>query len=144
METRLPKYSEYLDSLKLYAKALKIKVEYKHGDFEGGEYHHHVRVLRLEPDLSESQEIACFLHELGHAFDESACDYNYVKNLSKAYLAFYEDRATPLQVAGVLKCEREAWRYAEIIAKLLKIKLGKWFYKNKKYFLEGYEKYENT
>lgn len=138
METKLSRYSEYLDSLKLYSKALKIKVEYKHGDFEGGEYHHHTRVLKLEPDLADSQEIACFLHELGHALDETLSGVKYTKALSKAYLAFYRGQASPLQTAGVVKCEKDAWKYAEVIAKLLKIRLGRWFYKNRDYFLKGY------
>ncbi len=143
-ETRLPNYSKYLDSLERYAKGAKIRVEYVHGDFEGGEYHHHTRVLRLEPDLPEATEIACFLHELGHAFDESSSSVGNVRALSKAYVAFYKGKATIMQTIGVIRCERKAWEYAEAIAKLLKIPTGKWFARHRDYYLKGYLEHENS
>lgn len=138
---KLKHYNEYVRRCKAYAKASGIKVIYKDGDYDGGEYDPHRRILRLETELSESSEIACFLHELGHSIDDVWAHSNtFTDKLSKAYTNTYKLDATQAQIKLVIECEKRAWKLGRSIAKLLKIRLGKWYTDWERYGVSDYRK----
>lgn len=124
--TRLTKHAEYIQRLERFAKVLGIKVEYAPEDGEGSYSPAHKKI-KIDPDLSPSEEVATFLHELGHAVDDMLIDDKVYALIDEAYTLVYKDKVTPKQQALVMNCERRAWQYGRSIAKQLKIRLGKWY-----------------
>lgn len=137
----LKNYDKYLQKLELYAKAIKFKILYVKYDGDGA-YIPSKRLIKIDEDLSESDIIGTLLHELGHVADSHSFLSNGASNnLEKAYTATYKKKnPTNKQIKLVLECEKRAWKEAETIAKLLKIKLGKWYYKGKQEALNSYRK----
>lgn len=113
----------------MYAKAIGIKVTYKDtGD--DGVYIPNLHLIRIDPNLSDSHEIAALLHELGHSLDDALVGVAGAKRLraiNKAYTKIYKAKHTPKQLRIVLQCERRAWKYGRAIAKKLHIRLGAWY-----------------
>lgn len=122
----LPKYHEYIRRLELFSKALGVKVEYAPEDGEGS-FSPATRKIRIDPELSEAEEIATFLHELGHAVDDMLIDDKVYALIDKAYTIVYDKKVSKKQQALVVNCEKRAWQYGRSIAKQLKIRLGKWY-----------------
>lgn len=131
-------YGEYRDRIEQYAAACGIKIKYDNKDGEGS-YEPHKRLIRIDPNLSDSCEIAVLLHELGHCLDNNLLTKKIDKKLSKAYTAVYRARETKKQLAIVVRCEIRAWKYARAIAKKLRIPLGKWFDDIQKYCIYDYK-----
>jgi hypothetical protein len=130
----LKHYDTYLQSLELYAEASGLTVEYGEMD-SPGVYVPSRRKIRIDPDLSQSKEIAVFLHELGHSIDPSITAKATEKKLDGAH---YANKASKRQSALVLACEERAWANARDIAKKLRIPLGKWFDNEETDCLNGY------
>lgn len=122
----LKNYLEYLKKLERYAKAVNLKIEYK-PEIGDGAYIPSRLVIRIDPDLSEADEIATFLHELGHALDDNLVNKEYLHKVNTAYVAMGKERLTAKQRKVILDCEKRAWKYGSVIAKKLKIRLGKWY-----------------
>lgn len=129
----LKNFDDYRDVLKRYAKAAGILVRYRKTGPEAV-YQPAERIVTLSPNLPESTEIAVFLHELGHAMDEmpDAETWN-------AYQALYGRTASPSHRRIVLKYERRAWKFGRVLAKRLKIPLGKWFDEEEQESLASYQ-----
>ena len=137
----LKHYDVYMEKLHAYAQATGIKVVYNYKDEESA-YIQSRNQIKLDPQMSQSFEIAVFLHELGHSLDIATLDPHskaYIR-MEKAYAALYSRKFTKKQREEVLATEARAWDYAKIIAKQCKIRLGKWFTNAKDECLESYAK----
>jgi hypothetical protein len=135
----LKKYDEYLEILKIYAKCIGIKL--KIGDFDDeGMWLPYTNTIKVDKYMSNADEIATILHELGHAIDD-AFDMSYkLGDIHAAYEAVYNTKATKKQKSLVIKCERLAWKNGRAIAKQLKIRLGKWYTEVEKESINSYKK----
>jgi hypothetical protein len=63
----LKHYTRYVNSLHKFAYMLGIKIVYE-GD-EDGVYVPSRNLIRISPDLSQTEEVASLIHELGHVVD---------------------------------------------------------------------------
>ena len=139
---RLPNFPIYMKKIRRWAKAGQINIRKKKYLACEGIYYPHKRTIAYCSTLSESEVITCLLHELGHLMDDYAWDGKYshkflvdgLDNLEKSKLP------TKRQKEKIIGIERGAWRYAEGLAKILKIPLGKWYYKDKKKAFDTYLK----
>lgn len=131
-------YHEYLRRIEAYAEATGVNIKYGPEDGEGS-FSPRLRRVKIDPDLSESREIAVLLHELGHSLDETLLDNKTENKLDKAYSAIYDHRHNKKQLKAVLECEKRAWTYARSIAKRLKIRLGAWFDRVEKDCIDAYK-----
>ncbi len=141
-EIDLKHYSKHLKKLKTYANALGIKIIYKKNPISEGVYVHTRNLIYIEKELSESTEIAVLLHELGHAIDTDFMTPKRCYKIEKAYDAAEKGKLTTYNRRIILKCERDAWNRARLIARRLKIKLGKWFDEAEEVCLDSYKKYK--
>jgi len=134
----MKKYDLYISRLLAFAKALGISVTWKRlGSYEAY-YRPDNNSITIDDELDPESEIASMLHELGHAVDEYRVERLNQEDVSRAYTAWYEGRDTRSQRKKVLAEERAAWRIGRIIAKNLKISLGKWYAKEQKESLAVY------
>lgn len=122
----LKHYEKYKEKLLKYASGLELRVEFKE-EFSEGIYLPSKRLIRVDTELDESTEIAVLLHELGHAIDDAMTEEALLGPIGKAYSALYKGKPTTKQVTLVLKCEANAWELGKMIAKQLRIPLGKWY-----------------
>lgn len=136
---KLKNYDRYLQKLLNFSKALKIKVIYKEVDGEAA-YLPSKRQIKIDPNLSESVELACFLHELGHLLDDTLSTKSIAKAISRAYGTFYKNKASKFQKEIVIDSEVRAWIYGRAVAKILGIKLGTWYDKEQKSAVKSYRK----
>lgn len=123
---KLKKYEAYIDRLSFYACALNIDITYSDSIEHDGFYNDATKRITLCEGLDDSSEVATLIHELGHAVDDTFRPSP--RSLDRAYQKDFTN--TPLtrrQKAMILACERSAWRSGRVIAKRLKIPLGKWF-----------------
>lgn len=134
----LKNYDKYLQQIELYARALKVEIIYK-TDPSDGAYDQRGSKLTIDPDLSESCEIATLLHELGHATDYSLIDIKSSCKIFDAYSKVYDDGGTKKDLKLVIESEVRAWDNGILIAKRLKIKLGKWYYMERESALNSYK-----
>lgn len=137
LDRRIKYFEKYQDKLKYFAKAVGIKIEYTDIDGEGC-YLPSRNIIRLDPDNSESREIAVTLHELGHSMDLDILRKKSSKILDEAYRAVYCRRPTDKQLSLILLAERRAWEHGKLIAKRLRIPLGTWYGKIRAQNLRSY------
>ena len=131
-------YIKYRKVLTSYAKAIKIRIVYA-PDAGDGSYIPARRKIRIDPDLTESSQIATILHELGHVLDDAVVPPGNVRNkIQAAYGRIYTKNFTKQQRQVVLRCEKRAWNYGRAIASILNIKLGQWYDKEEKEALDAY------
>lgn len=126
MDRDLKHFEMYVQRIQMYAESMQIKLEYSDADGEGA-YIPSRNKIRVDPDLSESREIAVLLHELGHALDDTLADAKTYGAIERAYKRVYRGRTTPAQRQLVIECEERAWEYGARLAKKLGIRLGKWY-----------------
>lgn len=139
MAGELKYFSVYIKLLKSYARAHGIKVQYPNMP-DCADYNDACNRIRLDKELPEKVLIATFLHELGHAIDFLiVAKRRPTRALYGAYGQVYEGVPTKGQLAIVLKSEKDAWIHGEAIAKVLKIRLGRWYYKEKELCLKSYK-----
>lgn len=134
----LKNYEKYLNALKMYADAIRIKVVYKNSA-EDGIYIPSRRRIEIDLDLPESFEIAILLHELGHSMDTVFAGEKIERSIDRAYKAIYKRKGTDIQNQLVMDCERRAWNYGRSIAKTTGIPLGKWYLEAEKHCLSSYK-----
>ena len=123
---KLKYHHKYLLRLELYAKAIGIKLQWVEND-DGSEFIPSRNKIKLSANLSDAEEIAIFLHELGHTLDDTLVYGSMQARLSNAYIAYYDNKATKSQSKRVMQCEKRAWHYGRFIAKRCGIRLGKWY-----------------
>lgn len=133
----LKHYVRYRRSIERYAASVGIKIVHGNGD-DDGVYVASRRIVRIDPEMDESTEIAVLLHELGHALDTFLMIEKSQKRLEKAYTAVYADRHSPNQRKEVIRCEKRAWQLGRILAKQLHIRLGKWYVTAQTQYLKTY------
>jgi hypothetical protein len=126
MRKHLRNFDTYYDKIVVYGKAIGIAIEVKPEDCEGM-YLPSRRVIRIDDELSETATIAILLHEFGHHYDGAGLDANTHMELNDAYEAIAKDKATTRHKAIHIAHERKAWDCGRIIARNLKIPLGKWY-----------------
>lgn len=122
----LKKYESYLFDIKTFAKALKIKLEWKSTSSDG-EYLPSKRKIKIDPDMSEADTISTLLHELGHVLDEMSLDEKTANKIGKSYGVIYTDCYSTKDVDIVAAAEIRAWNYGRAIGKNLGIRIGKWY-----------------
>jgi len=125
-------YGLYLKKLLRFALALGITVSRRPLQEHEGWYEPKSHSIVMDDDLDDEDTIAILLHELGHAVDEYRIERLNQPIRMKAYGAVYDDTATKLQTKMVLEDEKVAWKIGRLIAKQLKIPLGKWYKRNER------------
>lgn len=127
-EGKLKHYKEYIERLTLFASAIGVKIEYVESASSDGIWFPAARKIKIDDDLTEQEEIATLLHELGHSMDDIlSAEWHKEKRLGRAYTAMYSKKPTKKQVKLVVECEQRAWNYGRDIARRLNIRLGKWY-----------------
>ncbi len=137
----LKNFDIYKDKLLQYVEACSLTIAYREEDGDA-RYVPSRRKIYLDRDLSESTEIACLLHEIGHSMDDTLSAKSLEKKIDRAYYAAYNKKPTTLQKELVVGCEERAWVYGRSIAKRLKIPLGKWFDREESDALKSYRDLE--
>ncbi len=138
---KLKNYKIYFNKLLKYADMCGVKVYHDKLEDSDGEYNPNNRSISLLSNGGEALEIAVFLHELGHFYDQMLDPkFNFSVTLNDAYKKISENKKlTKRQRVAILKCEKNAWSHGEAIANKLGIKLGKWFYAEKDRSMKIYE-----
>jgi hypothetical protein len=139
--TRLKNYPKYLEKIYSYAESVCIKIIVREEDGDGC-YNHFNSCLYIDPDLEEASEIATLLHELGHAFDYHLVDKKLSPKIWHAYEKVYSEDANlnDKELQTVMDAEIRAWENGKVIAKRLKIPLGKWYAHERKISLMNYRR----
>lgn len=132
----LKHYTRYVNSLHKFAYMLGIKIVYE-GD-EDGVYVPSRNLIRISPDLSQTEEVASLIHELGHVIDFLFMPRNI--NTELAYSKIYKYKVSKNEIKLVVKSEKLAWNLGRIIARILGIPLGKWYTLQEKESIKGYKK----
>ena len=132
-------YLKYLHKLNNFTRNHKIKVEHLYDVSGNAEWVGEDRVIRLNMSMTMPETVAAWLHELGHALDETLVSQSTAKKIKKAYPAAYKGKHTKAQAKIIIEAEIRAWAYAKVIAKDLDIKLGSWFSKQRRSCLKNYE-----
>jgi len=140
-KNNLKHYGKIMNKLENFAEVSGIKIE--RGEEPGdGSFHHSTNTIILDEDLESTAEIATLLHELGHAYDYKLAIKPLSNRIFSAYDRIYEPDRVPSKrdMDLVMAAEVRAWCNAELIAKRLKIKLGKWFFSERKACLSDYRR----
>jgi hypothetical protein len=135
---KLKHYDRIIQSLEQYAKAIKLKIIRRSENSEGT-YVPLRKIIYLDKDLDESEEVAVLLHELGHAHDLAMLGHKeFMRTIDPAFDAANAGNATTEDMYIILCCESRAWEYGEALAKTLGIRLGKWFHNYKQECLDAH------
>ncbi len=124
----LKHFELYKDRLLDYAAAHNLKVIMSDSDGDST-FVPATRTIKIDPELEPTEEIASFLHELGHFFDDTlridgSPEWEALNN---AYRTVYRKNCTDDQLTLIIACELRAWKNGRAIARTLKIRLGKWY-----------------
>src|SRR3990167_3005148 len=125
---KLKNYSNYLNIIKDYCTLCQIKLVYKNIKTHEGDYNDTHKIITVDDNLDDSEEIAVLLHELGHFECDNVATSVQKKRIGNIY--FKKSGGGTLSKKEGLsyrKCEDDAWEQGRIIAKRLKIRLGKWY-----------------
>ncbi len=135
----LKHYGRYIRYIKAYCSAIHLSLEFSNKDDEGA-YIPSLRKIRVDPDLPESSQLAVLLHELGHVLDDTLLAKKKFRQMERAYMKVYSHKCSKKQKRVVYRAELRAWEYGRVIAKILDIRLGKWYDKYRSKCLQGYRK----
>lgn len=138
---KLKNYKKYFSLLKKFCKLQGIKVVIESNSIEGTRYAGQQRCIYIDKSEQESSKIAGFIHELGHVLDELSLSKRQLKIVANAYPAFYAETSGIRQEEEVMQSEIRAWKYGIIIAKVVQIPLGKWYFEEKIKSLKAYRNY---
>ena len=105
-----------------------------------GEFDPRKKTVSINSNIPPSTQIAVFLHELGHFYDYMKDPkFSKGKKLLRGYTKFiYSEPVTYEEKKRIVECERRAWKNGEMIAKLLGIPLGVWYYSERKQGMSFY------
>ena len=135
----LKHFDKYRKSIDAYAKAHRLKIRYDRRGYESS-FVPSLRVIKIEPHMSDSEEIATLLHELGHSIDDMlVVNGTMSRRMDKAYKSLYKNRASKVQKAMVYGAESRAWNLGRVIARELNIRLGKWYTSVEQFSLKTYD-----
>lgn len=134
-------YNLYFNKLLEFAKVCNVSVYLENGGslkeddsyVDLGQFDPRRKIISLNSRNPESAQIATFLHELGHFYDHMKDPkFSNSRKLNKAYIDSSSQKPITLQEKKrLIECERRAWNYGKVIAKILGIPLGKWFKKER-------------
>ena len=134
-------FNLYFNKLLEFSKVCNVSVYLENGvslkekdsSIELGEFDPRGRVISLNSKNPEPVQIATFLHELGHFYDHMKDPkFSNSKKLNKAYSSYIREKpVTAEEKKKIIECERRAWFYGKVIAKILNIPLGKWYDKER-------------
>lgn len=136
----LKHYDKSLKKLERLINALQYKLVHDPKDDDAGVYIPSKRKILLSTELSNSEELAICLHELGHCIYFLVTSEEDLDEMERIYDTFHKD-ATKGKKA-VLRYETAAWDIGEKLAKVLRIPLGKWYYEVKDECLQTYRDHE--
>ena len=135
---KLRNYNIYYNKILDYCKVIDVTVYFKK-ELNNAMFITKGRKIYIDPNFNESEIIACLLHELGHFIDDTLNNKQFDKLYEKAYKKMDKDRAlTKKEFNCILMCEANAWTHGEVIAKKLKIPVGRWYYKTMQNYLVSY------
>lgn len=137
----LKNYKIYREKILAYAKVVNITVEFKEENSDGV-YIPSKSKVRIDDALEEAEEISTLLHELGHALDDKLDSTNFSKSIERAYYQVYKGKPSKIQLDKVIECEKKAWDLGRVIAKKLRINLGKWYNYQESQALKDYRETE--
>lgn len=138
---RLKNYKKYLKLLRRFCKIQQIKLVIEKKSTSGTRYVGQHRSIFIDGSETDSTKIAGLLHELGHVLDEYTASKGQLKFLLNAYPAFYAETPGVKQEEEVVQAEVRAWKYGIVIARVVQIPLGKWYFKEKNKSLKSYRTY---
>jgi len=135
-------YTAYAKVLK-YAQGVGIRVVHKDDSDDGdGVYMQSRSKIVIDSENHIHIMLYALLHELGHHLSDQFYERRVGSELDKAYKRCYTNKKmSRLHQNLVVACERRAWDHGEIIAKMLKIKLGKAY---KRYRYENLRTYKEN
>lgn len=137
---KLKNFERYKDKVLLYAEALHITMEFREYAQDGVWYPSKNKIV-IDPDMTNTEELATILHELGHATDDVLMEPSRARTkLEVAYGAVYAKTHNQAQLDLVVGCEKQAWSNGRKIATQMKIKLGKWYDEEEKIAIRDYKK----
>jgi hypothetical protein len=136
----LPRYETYLKSIRLYCRAIQLKLEFSAADGDGA-YVPSRRIIRVDPELSEASTIAVLLHELGHVLDDTTIKKAKFREVERAYTRLHKapHRLSPVHSKTIIRTERRAWEYGRVVAKILGIPIGRWYDKTMAGCIKAYK-----
>lgn len=141
-EIDLKHYDDYLERLTNFADAIGVKIRFTKYDNDDAKWSPAKSTISLDEDMSQTDMIASFLHELGHALADLVLDTD--QSMIEAYSKIYDEgRYTKKHKKIVIAIERQAWYIGRLIAARLKIKLGAWFTQCQKDSLNSYVEKSN-
>ena len=131
---------KYIQKLTMYCHAVGIEIVYVDTDDKDNEYlsDGKKRKVTLHPGKNKWTVLACFLHELGHGWDEVVNP----KKFWSEYLVVTGSSKTERRVERklwVIEAEIRAWDYGLLIAKNCQIPVGKWYQHRREKFLATYK-----
>lgn len=132
-------YEDYLRRLRAYARGIRVRLTFSCEAASEGVWVPNKRAVRVDSDLTEAQTIAVILHELGHVLDDTLITGKQFRIVNRAYAKYYDLRCSKKQRQLVKYAEVRAWEYGRVIAKILGIRLGKWYDKESKACLKSYK-----
>lgn len=135
-------FNLYFNKLLEFSKVCNVSVFLENGvslketdsSIELGEFDPRRRTISLNSGISERAQIATFLHELGHFYDHiKDPKFSNSKKLIRAYSCYISEIPVSAEdKRRIIECERRAWNYGRVIAKILKIPTGRWYEKERK------------
>lgn len=138
-------YNKNYNKLLKYAESSAISVIYAQRN-ASAQWQKNTKTITLSPDhYNKPEELAFFLHELGHVRDDYTLGED--KELNKAYIEFNKliDETSKMvskkHKLMVIDTEFRAWNYGIATAKQLGIRLGKWYYHEMDEGLKTYFEY---
>lgn len=138
LEVELKHYNRYIKKLTMLSNLLGLEVIFRTVDCDG--YFSSAKsVIVIDPAMGQSNTVAVFLHELGHAFQFYFGSHHAGNKLERAYNKSRKV-VTEHDLQLIVSYEAEAWDYGADIAKALNIKTGKWFPATKRIYLDYYRK----
>jgi len=139
MTTNLKHYKVYVNRLELFSRAIGVKIVIKPYADEGI-WLPWTRVVKVDSELDEAEQVATILHELGHALDDILTPSGrYSDRIYKAYRATYRNKQSKAQLKLVIDAQKIAWKYGRDIAQRLRIRLGKWYDEAEKVSIKSYK-----
>lgn len=135
----LKNYELYVKNIRLFCKSIRLRLQFSAADGDGA-YLPARRIIRVDPELSESETIAVLLHELGHVLDDTMLNKARFRDVTRAYTNLNQERPlTSVQRRTIIRTEERAWEYGRVVAKILGIPLGRWYDKKMAYCLKAYK-----
>ena len=137
---RIETYKTYLRKIRSFARLCQVEIEFVPKYDEGGEYNPDKRKVVIDNRLTRAEKISTLLHEFGHFMDDSSTNRFSNRHHFYGYDKLEKEikQMTHNQKLYVWESELAAWQNAQALAKMIKIPLGKWFFRDQTSSLNSY------